>query len=91
EFEAAHEAYAEHQRHLERYWCLRWVSQEGLEGCDATVVRDELVRLEAIPLVCRATGLPPLAPGERVRVAFGEPDFWEVNLPCRYAGRPEAG
>jgi exoribonuclease-2 len=90
EFEAAYEAYAEHQRHLERYWCLRWIEQEALEGADATIVRDELVRLEAIPLVCRTIGLPPSSPGERVRVAFGEPDFWEVNLPCRYAGKPGA-
>lgn len=91
EFEGAYEAYAEHQRHLERYWCLRWIVQEGLEGADATVVRDELVRLDGIPLVCRTIGLPPSAPGERVRVAFGEPDPWEVNLPCRYAGKPGPG
>jgi exoribonuclease-2 len=90
DFETAYEAYAEHQRHLERYWCLRWIAQEGLEGADATVIRDELVRLEGIPLVCRTIGLPPCAPGERVRVAFGEPDPWEVNLPCRYAGKPGA-
>ncbi|HQZ44517.1 MAG TPA: RNB domain-containing ribonuclease [Usitatibacteraceae bacterium] len=91
EFETAYEAYAEHQRHLERYWCLRWISQEGLGGADATIVRDELVRLEGIPLVCRATGLPPASPGERIRVAFGDPDPWEVHLPCRYAGKPAAG
>ena len=90
DFETAYEAYAEHQRHLERYWCLRYVAQEGLEGADATVVRDELVRLEGIPLVCRCIGLPPSSAGDRVRVAFGEPDPWEVNLPCRYAGKPAA-
>ncbi len=88
DFETAYEAYAEHQRLLERYWCLRWIAQEGLEGAEATVIRDELVRLEGVPLVCRTIGLPPCAPGERVRVLFGEPDFWEANLPCRYAGRP---
>jgi len=91
DFETAYEAYAEHQRYLERYWCLRWIAQEGLEGAEATVIRDELVRLEGIPLVCRTIGLPPCVPGERVRVAFGEPDPWEVNLPCRYAGKPGAG
>jgi exoribonuclease-2 len=91
EFEEAYEAYAEHQRHLERYWCLRWIAQEGLEAADATIVRDELVRLDGVPLVCRAIGLPPAAAGDRVRVAFGEPDLWEVNLPCRYAGRPGEG
>jgi ligand-binding SRPBCC domain-containing protein len=26
-------------------------------------------------------------PGERVRVAFGEIDLWEVNVLCRYAGK----
>jgi exoribonuclease-2 len=91
EFEDAYEAYAEHQRHLERYWCLRWILQEGIAAADATIVRDELVRLDGIPLVCRATGLPPSAPGERVRVAFGEPDLWEVHLPCRYLGKPGEG
>lgn len=90
DFETAYEAYAEHQRHLERYWCLRYVAQEGMEGADATIIRDELVRLEGIPLVCRATGLPPSSAGDRVRIAFGEPDLWEVNLPCRYAGKPVA-
>ena len=90
DFETAYEAYAEHQRHLERYWCLRYVVQEGMESVDASIVRDELVRLEGIPLVCRATGLPPSSAGDRVRIAFGEPDLWEVNLPCRYAGKPAA-
>jgi len=90
DFETAYEAYAEHQRHLERYWCLRYVVQEGMEGADASIVRDELVRLEGIPIVCRATGLPPSSPGDKVRIAFGEPDLWEVNLPCRYAGKPAA-
>lgn len=91
EFEDAYEAYAEHQRHLERYWCLRWILQEGIAAADATIIRDELVRLDGIPLVCRAIGLPPAAAGDRVRVAFGEPDLWEVNLPCRYLGKPGEG
>jgi exoribonuclease II len=91
DFEAAYEAYAEHQRHLERYWCLRYIAQEGIAEANATVIRDELVRLEGIPLVCRTIGLPVGAPGERVRVAFGEADPWEVNLPCRYSGRPLDG
>ena len=49
------------------------------------------IRLDGIPLVCRTTGLPPCAPRQRVRVAFGEPDLCEVNVPCRYAGKPGAG
>jgi exoribonuclease-2 len=87
EFETVYEAYAEHQRHLERYWVLRYLAQEGIAEADAAVVRDELVRIDSLPLVCRTIGLPAAAAGERVRVAFGEADLWEANVLCRYAGK----
>ncbi len=87
DFEASYEAYAEHQRLLERYWCLRWLQQEGVAEADATVVREELVRIDGLPLVCRCVGLPAGVPGERVRVAFGEIDPWEPNVLARYAGK----
>jgi exoribonuclease-2 len=88
DFEAAYDAYAEHQRLLERYWCLRYLIQEDVREAQASVIRDELVRLENVPLVCRTIGLPAgTVPGERVRVAFGEPDLWEAVVPCRYAGK----
>jgi exoribonuclease-2 len=88
EFEAAYDAYAEHQRNVERYWTLRYVIQEGIEEASAAILRDDLVRIDGLPLVCRAIGLPPgLAPGEKVRVAFGEPDLWEPSVLCRYAGK----
>ena len=87
DFEVAYEAYAEHQRALERYWCLKYILQEGIESADASIVREELVRIDGMPLVCRAIGLPSSAPGERVRVAFGEVDLWEAHVLCRYAGK----
>jgi exoribonuclease-2 len=90
DFETAYDAYAEHQRLLERYWCLKYLLQEGIESANATVLRDELVRIEGLPLVCRCIGLPPAVPGERVRVAFGEIDLWEVNVLTRYAGKEPA-
>jgi exoribonuclease-2 len=88
DFETAYEAYAEHQRLLERYWTLRYLHQEGIESAEAAVIRDELVRIDGLPLVCRTVGLPPgTAPGERVRVAFGEIDFWDASVLCRYVGK----
>lgn len=87
DFEAAYEAYADHQRNLERYWCLKYLMQEGIETADATIIREELVRIDGLPLICRTIGLPASAPGERVRVAFGEVDLWEANVLCRYAGK----
>jgi exoribonuclease-2 len=87
DFETAYEAYAEHQRGLERYWCLKYLLQEGIESAEATILRDELVRIDGMPLVCRTVGLPTGAAGERVRVAFGEVDLWEAHVLCRYAGK----
>ena len=87
DFETAYEAYAEHQRLLERYWCLKYLIQEGIQEAHATVVREELVRIEGMPLVCRCIGLPPASTGERVRVAFGEIDLWEAHVLTRYAGK----
>jgi exoribonuclease-2 len=86
-FETAYDAYAEHQRLLERYWCMKYLLQEDVREADATVVREELVRIDGMPLVCRAIGMPALSPGERVRVAFGEVDLWEVSVLCRFAGK----
>lgn len=31
---------------MERYWCLRWIRQQGLSTVTASVLRDDLVRLE---------------------------------------------
>ncbi len=87
DFETAHDAYAEHQRLLERYWCLKYLLQESIQEADATVIREELVRIDGMPLVCRAVGLPPGPPGTRVRIAFGEPDLWEAHVLARYAGK----
>ena len=50
-------------------------------------MREELVRIDGMPLVARAIGLPSSMPGERVRVAFGEVDLWEAHVLCRYAGK----
>ena len=87
EFEAAYEAYAEHQRGLERYWCLRYLQQEDIRESGGTVIRDELVRLDGMPLVVRTVGLPSSVPGERVRVAFGDVDLWQAHVLARYAGK----
>ena len=87
EFDAAYEAYAEHQRALERYWCLKYLQQEGIGETGGAIIRDDLVRIDGMPLVLRAIGLPAAAPGERVRVAFGEIDLWEAHVLARYAGK----
>lgn len=87
DFELAYDAYAEFQRGMERYWCLRWLQQEGLELAPAVVLREEIVRLERIPLVVRAPSVPLLPPGTRIELALSEIDLLEASLHCEFTRR----
>jgi len=81
DFELAYEAYADFQRHMERYWCLRFLIQEGRREVDATLIRDDLVRVSGLPLVMRARALPLCEPGTALRLAVDDIDLLEVS--CR--------
>jgi exoribonuclease-2 len=67
-FDAAYTLYAEFQERLERYWCLRWLRQEGLARVGATVLKPDLLRIDDLPLLTRVVGLPMLERGQRVEV-----------------------
>ena len=69
---------------MERYWCLRWISQEQATELTAEVVRDDLVRFERLPLVCRAQSLPALPAGARVEIAVSGVDLLELGLRCEH-------
>jgi len=86
DFEATYSQYAELQDRMERYWCLRWLLQEHVSECTATIIRDNLVRFDSLPLVVRLPDLPAGTPGAGVRVAIGRIDLLDATLECRYAG-----
>ena len=85
DFEATYAQYAEFQSRMEHYWCLRWLEQERLGETTASVVRDNLVRLDALPLVVRVADLPAGA-GPRLRLALGRIDLLAGTIEVRYAG-----
>ena len=58
DFELTYAAYAEFQRGMERYWCLRWLLQESIREIDATLWRENLIRLDGLPFVAKVTGAP---------------------------------
>jgi exoribonuclease-2 len=89
DFEATYSQYAEFQDRMEHYWCLRWLVQENVAETTATVIRDNLVRFERLPLILRLADLPALAPDMRVRVAIARVDLLAATLQCRYAGTVE--
>ena len=84
DFELTYAAYADFQRTMERYWCLRWLHQEARTTIDATVRRDEQVKLDALPLLQRIASLPALPPGSRVRLDIDASDLLTLELTCRY-------
>jgi exoribonuclease-2 len=90
DFELAYDAYAEFQRNMERYWCLRWLQQEGVAVAPAAVLREEIVRLERIPLVVKVPSVPPLPPGTRIELALSDIDLLEASVHCEFKGRLDA-
>jgi exoribonuclease-2 len=84
DFEQAYEAYGEFQRGMERYWCLRWLIQESVTLAGAEVVRENLIKIDDIPLITRAAGLPYLAPGTHVEVEISGIDLLALDLRAQY-------
>jgi exoribonuclease-2 len=90
DFELAYDAYAEFQRSMERYWCLRWLLQEDVTLSGAEVIREELVKLDHLPLFVRVSSLPALSPGTRVDVAVKDIDLFDLALHCEYRRKLDA-
>ncbi|MGE5339067.1 MAG: ribonuclease catalytic domain-containing protein [Gemmatimonadota bacterium] len=82
-FDAAYTAYADFQTRMERYWCLRWVSQERITRIGATILKGEVVRLDHMPFVTRMPGLPALARGRRIEIDVLGADEVETTLELR--------
>lgn len=87
EFELAYDAYNEFQRSMERFWCLRWLEQEQVTVCRATVIRDSLVRFERIPLVVRVPSVPGDLPRDtRIEIAVTGMDLYDLEVTCEFRG-----
>ncbi|HEY0297012.1 MAG TPA: ribonuclease catalytic domain-containing protein [Bordetella sp.] len=85
-FDAQYAAWAEFQASMERYWCLRWLAQQGITRCTASVLRDDLVRLSNAPFVTRVGGMPELERGTVVEIDILGRDELALELDCRYIG-----
>ncbi len=90
DFELAHDAYAEFQHHMERYWCLRWLTQEARTTATATVIRENLLRFDELPLVARVPSVPDLPPDAVVELAISEIDMLELTLHCEFKRRVDS-
>jgi exoribonuclease-2 len=82
-FDVAYSAYAAFQTRMERYWCLRWLKQEQLTRIGATVLKEDLLRLDGLPFVTRLPGMPVLPRGQRVELDLLGSDEIELTLEAR--------
>ena len=73
-FDAAYTAYNQFQNGMERYWTLHYLKQHGITELTATLVKDNLVRADTLPLVFNVMGADGLARGAAVRVRLGQID-----------------
>lgn len=86
-FDAAYSAYNGFQQGIERYWTLRWLEQQGVAEIDAAVMKDGLVRAEALPLVFRLPGTESLPRGSRVRARITGMDLLTLDLHATLSAR----
>lgn len=84
DFDLTYTAYAEFQRGMERYWCLRALDQEKASEVTARTLRREgMVKLDHLPLAFNCPSLPAgLSAGTHVRLAVGEHD--ELTLEAHF-------
>lgn len=72
---------------MERYWCVRYLQAEQPEQLTATVLRDNLVRFDTLPLWQRVPSLPELPAGTHVNLEIARLDEYELTLHCEYRGK----
>jgi exoribonuclease-2 len=88
-FDAAYSAYNAFQGGMERYWTLMYLAQNGLTEVDATVLKDGLVRADALPLVFRAAGAEGLPRGTGVCVRIASTDLLTLDVHAAVIARLE--
>lgn len=81
-FDSAYAAYADFQGVMERYWCLRWLGQDGARQVDAVVLKDEVLRLVDVPLVIPMPGVKHPR-GTQIRLELISWDELDLSVQAR--------
>ncbi|MYN14079.1 RNB domain-containing ribonuclease [Pusillimonas sp. TS35] len=82
-FDAQYAAWGDFQSAIERYWCLRWLQQHNMHTVQGAVIRDDLVRLDDVPMVVRVPALPLLERGQPVVLDILGFDELALDVDCR--------
>jgi len=78
-FDTTYDAYAEFQRNMERFWCLRYLQERECASFTATIIREELVRASTLPLILKLKKSPSLNTKTAVIVNIAAIDYWAIG------------
>ena len=84
DFESCYQAYGEYQDRLEKYWCLRWIAQEG--GSRTVHVRhlkEGMSRVELVPLHMTIPELASHPRMTRAQVLIADVDLLQLGASVR--------
>ena len=82
EFENKYSGYAEFQRTMERFWCLKWLQQMPEGEFEAHCLRDGVIQLDDIPLTCKLIGATSEEASELVRVKMTDINLYDNDAIC---------
>jgi exoribonuclease-2 len=86
-FDAAYGAYNDFQRGMERYWTLKYLEQNGINELDATLIKEQLVRADTLPLVMPVMGADGWPRGAQARVRLGRSDLMALDISATVVAR----
>ena len=87
DFDLAYDAYAEFQRTMERYWCLRWLEQENIRLTEAQVFKEDVVKVGNIPLLTRLPAMPLMPSGSVIEVEVSGIDLLALTFHTEFKGK----
>ncbi|MBU3601664.1 ribonuclease catalytic domain-containing protein [Polynucleobacter sp. AM-25C3] len=84
DFEACYSAYAEYQDRLEKYWCLRWVAQDGVpKQVFVRHLKEGMSRVEPVPLHLPVPELATHPRMTRAEVSIADVDLLQLTAGVR--------
>jgi exoribonuclease-2 len=84
DFEACYSAYGEYQDRLEKYWCLRWVSQDEVpKRVFVRHLKEGMSRVEAVPLHLPVPELATHPRMTRAEVSLADVDLLQLTAGVR--------
>ena len=84
DFESCYQAYGEHQDRLEKYWCLRWATQEGdTKTVHVRHLKEGMSRVELVPLHLPIPELSSLPRMTRAQVVVSDIDLLQLSAAVR--------